>query len=100
MRIINLLTVYLVRKHFPINHPVGHVEDVLGQFPGGLLIGKEDGLPGDPKAHQHHQHDDDKVHHVYHLGRWRSRGRNKGKAMRWSIPVKADANGHLWTLAF
>lgn len=87
MRIINLLTVYLVCKHFPINHPIGHVEDVLGQFPWWLLVGKQDGLPGDPKTHQHHQHNDDKVHHVYHLEGWESRGRNKRKPEWPSIPV-------------
>lgn len=86
MRIINLLTVYLVRKHFPINHPIGHVEDVLGQFPWWLLIGKENGLPGDPKTHQHHQHNDDKVHHIYHLEGWGSRGRNKRKPVWLSVP--------------
>lgn len=85
MRIINLLTVYLVRKHFPINHPIGHVEDVLGQFPWWLLIGKQNGLPGDPKTHQYHQHNDDKVHHVYHLERWGSRGRNKKKQTHHSV---------------
>lgn len=95
MRIINLLTVYLVRKHFPINHPIGHVEDVLGQLPWWLLIGKENGLPGNPKTHQHHQHNDDKVHHVYHLEGWESRGRNK-KTHMTECSNDTDLDGNLW----
>lgn len=67
MRIINLLTVYLVCKHFPIDHPVRHVKNVFRQLPRRLLIGEENCLSCHTKAHQNHQHDDDKVHHVYHL---------------------------------
>lgn len=55
------LTVYLISKDLSIDHPVGHVEDVTGQSPGGLFIGVEDGLAGHPKTHQDHQHDDHKI---------------------------------------
>ena len=61
------LTVYRVRKHLSVDHPVGHVEDVPGQPPRGLLVRVEDGLPRYSKAHQHHQHDHHEVQHVNHL---------------------------------
>lgn len=95
MRIINLLTVYLVCKHFPINHPVWHVEDILGQFPRWLLIGKEDGLPGDPKAHQHHQHNDDKVHHIYHLEGQRRRNKRKNHVIEGACECRHWRNPRL-----
>lgn len=65
----SILTVYLVCKHLPIDHPVGHVEDIPGQLPRRLLVRVQDGLPGDTEAHQHHQHNDHKVQHVDHLSR-------------------------------
>lgn len=61
------LTVYRVRKNLPIDHPVGHVEDVPGQAPRRLFIRMKNGLPSYAEAHQYHQHDHDKVHHVNHL---------------------------------
>lgn len=61
------LTVYRVRKNLPIDHPVGHVENVSGQSPGRLLIRVKNGLPSHPETHEHNQHDHDKVHHVNHL---------------------------------
>lgn len=61
------LTVYRVRKNLPIDHPVGHVENVSGQAPRWLLVRVEDGLPSHPEAHEHHQHDHHEVHHIYHL---------------------------------
>lgn len=63
------LTVYLVCKHLSIDHPVGHVEDVSGQFPRRLLLWVQDGLPSHSKTHQHNQHNDHKVQHVDHLHR-------------------------------
>lgn len=69
------LTVYGVGKHLSVDHPVGHEEDVSGQHPGWILIWVEDGLTGHSETHQHHQHDDDKIHHVDHLTvREKSRG--------------------------
>lgn len=65
------LTVYLVSEHLSVDHPVGHVEDVARQPPGGLLVRVQDGLPGHSKAHQHHQHDHHEVQHVNHLQRER-----------------------------
>lgn len=79
MRIINLLTVYLVCKHFPIDHPVRHVKNVFRQLPRRLLIGEENCLSCHTKAHQNHQHDDDKVHHVYHLNVMAGKGREREK---------------------
>lgn len=61
------LTVYLVSEHLSVDHPVGHVEDVASQPPGGLLIRVQDRLAGHSKAHQNHKHDDHKVQHVNHL---------------------------------
>lgn len=61
------LTVYGVGKHLSVDHPVRHVEDVSRQAPRWLLIWMEDGLAGDAKAHQNHQHDDHKVQHIDHL---------------------------------
>lgn len=63
------LTVYLVCKHFSVDHPVGHVEDVSGQFPRRLLLWVQDGLPSYAETHQHNQHNDHKVQHVNHLRR-------------------------------
>lgn len=65
----SILTVYLVCKHLSVDHPVGHVEDVSGQFPRRLLIWMQNGLTGYPETHQHHQHDDHKIQHVNHLRR-------------------------------
>lgn len=61
------LTVYLVSEHLSVDHPVGHVEDVTSQSPGGLLIWVQDSLASYSKAHQNHKHDDHKVQHVNHL---------------------------------
>lgn len=61
------LTVYLVSEHLSVDHPVGHVEDVASQSPGGLLIWVQDSLASYSKAHQNYKHDDHKVQHVNHL---------------------------------
>lgn len=61
------LTVYLVSEHLSVDHPVGHVEDVASQSPGGLLVWVQDSLASYSKAHQNHKHDDHEVQHVNHL---------------------------------
>ena len=71
------LTVYGVRKHLSVDHPVGHVEDVASQTPRRLLVWMEDRLPRDAEAHQHHEHDDHEVQHVNHLDAHVHLGRDK-----------------------
>lgn len=61
------LTVYRVCKNLSIDHPVRHVENVSGQAPCWLFVWVKYGLSSHPKAHEHHQHDHNKVHHVNHL---------------------------------
>lgn len=61
------LTVYRVSKHFSIDHPVGHVEDIPRQTPRRLLVRVQDGLTCHAEAHENHQHDHHKVQHVNHL---------------------------------
>lgn len=79
MRIINVLTVYLVCKHFPIDHPIWHVKNVFCQLPWRLFIGEEYCLPCYTKAHQNHQHNNDKIHHVYHLKEKKERARERDR---------------------
>lgn len=67
------LTVYGVCKHFSVDHPVRHVENVSGQTPRRLLVRVEDRLPSYAETHQHHQHDDHEVQHVDHLEDGQSR---------------------------